>query len=323
MHNNLLKKKILVLEGGGILGLAYVGAIKRLEELHVVKRIKTFAGSSAGSIVAALLACGAKSEWLQKKIHMDYQILKDDSWGIIRDIKRLVYEYGVYKGDSLLEWMGNLFKELTGNADITFKQVYEKYGNTLIVTVSDLNISDVKYLSHKKIKRSGTQKIISMVVPDMPIRNALRMSMSIPLFYRAVTYEGDVYVDGGLLNNYPLNLFENQMEEVLGLKLLSSDEGSKYPMEGFMKRIPISGIKEYVTTLINCVRNQALKIYDVPDAEKVSVVINVGKLSFVNFALSDEEKKYLVENGYIAVDDWMFSSKRKPRSKSHYRSNSC
>jgi len=57
----------LVFSGGGIKGLAYVGAIKALEEKQLFQNVKRFAGASAGAITAALLAIGMGADELDEQ----------------------------------------------------------------------------------------------------------------------------------------------------------------------------------------------------------------------------------------------------------------
>jgi len=84
--------------------------------------------------------------------------------------------------------------------DITFKQLHQVTGNELCITAVNVNMSRVEYF-HPKTK------------PDVPIKLALRMSMSIPGVFKAVKLTNergftDLYVDGGVLCNYPVHAFD-------------------------------------------------------------------------------------------------------------------
>jgi len=85
-------------------------------------------------------------------------------------------------------------KEKHGKADITLQELYEKTGNELVVTATCVNRRMQRFF-HRAHH------------PDMPVVMAVRMSMSIPLFFVPIKFEGDYYVDGGLLNNFPLWVF--------------------------------------------------------------------------------------------------------------------
>ena len=84
---------------------------------------------------------------------------------------------------------------------MTFDDLYKERSIELCIVVTNLNLNRAT-LCHAK------------TTPDMPIRDAVRMSMSIPIYFQACRYSTpgaqhkDIYVDGGVLNNYPLNCFD-------------------------------------------------------------------------------------------------------------------
>ena len=116
----------LVFEGGGVKGIAYVGAMKVMEKEEILQNIKRVGGRSAGSINAVLFAAGFTNQQtlnVLNKLH--FNDFKDDSWGALRDMNRLKDEYGWYKGDYFREWIGDLLKKKTGSSNITFKALQE------------------------------------------------------------------------------------------------------------------------------------------------------------------------------------------------------
>ena len=187
----------IVFEGGGVLGVAYIGVIRELYNHGVLNDIHGYAGSSAGSIAAAVLACRADMKFIEEKLKsLDMRALKDDSYNAAIDVYNIIRNYGFCKGDKLRGWIGDILKELTGSESITFKQVYDTYNSTLVITGTSLNTLSTVYYSH-------------LSHPNMPVRDAIRISASIPYFFSAVHFDGDVLVDGGVLNNYPLSVFDD------------------------------------------------------------------------------------------------------------------
>ena len=101
-----------------------------------------------------------------------------------------------YKGNFFKEWIGGLLKKKTGSSNITFKALREHSGKELYVYASNIstNFGEVYSPEH---------------TPRMRVVDAVRRSMSIPLFFRAVRDDReDVFVDGGVINNYPVKLFD-------------------------------------------------------------------------------------------------------------------
>jgi NTE family protein len=248
----------LVLEGGGVKGIAYVGAVQVLHEEGVLRNLKRVAGTSAGSIMAAFIALRYPIDQLEQlMMTTDFTKLEDDG---DRGPIRLFEEFGWFSGQYFRDWVGCQVEKITGDADFTFQDLHaavnpdgsRKYLDLYILT-TDLSVKDWKVLSYE-------------TVPCMPIAAAVRMSGSLPLVWNALredlsVYAGpdcsqkrpagakSVFVDGGVLRNYPIDLFDRakfiqdgasdpEKEEVngatLGLHLNSpGSTGADRPVESF------------------------------------------------------------------------------------------
>ena len=78
----------LIFEGGGVKGIAYVGALQELEKHKILKNIKRVGGTSAGAINAVLLALDYSLEDTRKILsELNFNNFMDDSWGLVRDTK--------------------------------------------------------------------------------------------------------------------------------------------------------------------------------------------------------------------------------------------
>jgi NTE family protein len=116
----------LVFEGGGVKGLAFCGALKVLEERGIITDVKGLAGSSAGAITAGLLACGYTSDEILDALKpKDFNEFKDDDFGIFRDVKRLMTEFGFYAGKEFHRWYGELLAKRAGHPDVTFGEIFD------------------------------------------------------------------------------------------------------------------------------------------------------------------------------------------------------
>lgn len=207
--------KNLVLEGAGIRGFAYTGAFEVLDSLQVLKNIERVGGTSAGAIQAMLLAVGySPREIVDIAGHVPLKKFNDGGWFFAGGIKRLKKEFGWYKGDKVQQWLHQLIEAKTGNGDITFGELHAgkplKNYKDLFITGTDITYQCLRVFSYEQY-------------PAMKIKDAVRISMSIPFYYKAVLIDdsGKVYkqppanktlhvmVDGGLLSNYPLFLFDS------------------------------------------------------------------------------------------------------------------
>lgn len=318
----------LVFEGGGVKGIAYVGAMKVLEKDEILKNINRVGGTSAGSINAVLFAAGfSNQETLNVLNKLDFNDFKDDSWGALRDMNRLRNEYGWYKGDYFRDWIGDLLKRKTGSSNITFKALLEHVGKELYVYASNLstNFGEVYSPEH---------------TPRMRVVDAVRRSMSIPLFFRAVRDDRkDVFVDGGAINNYPVKLFDREKyledgslirtpkyyeeenkslaikspqsspyiynKETLGFRLDSAKEIGVFRDGQEPQHSEIEHFLDYTMQLIKTVLavQDSQHLHD--DDWHRTVYIDTLGVGTTDFDLSDSRKKDLIASGKKAAEDYL------------------
>ena len=114
----------LVFEGGGVKGIAYVGALEVLDKEGILKDIKRVAGTSAGALVAVLIGLGYSAKELKDILwSINFQNFLDSSWGVIRNTKRFIEDYGWYKGEFFRELVAGYIKDKTGDGESTFKDL--------------------------------------------------------------------------------------------------------------------------------------------------------------------------------------------------------
>lgn len=318
----------LVFEGGGVKGIAYVGAMRVLEKEGILKNIKRVGGTSAGSINAVLFAAGFSNQETLKILNdLDFNDFKDDSWGVLRDMNRLRNEYGWYKGDFFREWIGSLLKKKTGSSNITFKALQEHTGKALYVYASNLSTKFGEVYSPEH-------------TPRMRVEDAVRRSMSIPLFFRAVRDDReDVFVDGGVINNYPVKLFDREKyledsslrripgyyeeenkvlaerlpksspyiynKETLGFRLDSAKEIGVFRDGQEPQQVKIENFLDYTMQLIKTV-------FAVQDSQHLheddwhrTVYIDTLGVGTTDFDLSDSLKKDLVSSGAKSAEQYL------------------
>ncbi|XP_077864026.1 uncharacterized protein LOC144349247 [Saccoglossus kowalevskii] len=190
----------LILEGGGVKGVAYAGVIKVLTDVGIYQNIKRFGGGSIGSMFACMLAVGYPPNEVMLMMDRELKDMAEDhSCGIFSILPNLITNYGWNPGSKLYKWFGKKLEDKTGNKDITFKELYNHTGKELCITVTNVSRRTTEYCHMK-------------TTPNMAVRMAVRMSMSIPGFYEAVQYKNgenvDIYVDSLVLLNYPLHCFD-------------------------------------------------------------------------------------------------------------------
>lgn len=296
----------LVFEGGGIRGLAFGGVMKIMEEYDILKYVNKLAGSSAGAIFATGIAVGyTAQEMIDIITQTDFNSFKDSSSIVIFDLVRLLTQYGIYKGDAFFNWISEILARKTGDGKITFRQVFEKYGKTLVITGTCLNRANTYFFCHENPKYA-----------DMPVALAVRISMSIPCLWKAVKLGRDTMVDGGVLNNYPLFVFDGKyigdshisddaikLSKTIGFKLMMSDERRDDTL--YHINDEIDGPIEFTKAFINAMLIQIERGHIRSGYWDKTVCINTHKISSLDFDLAPDQKSLLVHEGYIAAKNFL------------------
>jgi NTE family protein len=283
--------KNIVFKGGGVLGIAYAGAIEIMEEKQLLQQVERVAGTSAGAITAALLSLRYNAaEILQIVNATDFKSF-EDGW----DPLRIPTKYGLYKGDAFLAWMQKRITDKGLSANATFQDFANKGCRDLHVFAADLNI---KGLAHFSLQTT----------PDTIVAEAVRSSMSIPLFFKAWTFTNSkpnnhVYVDGGTIYNFPITIFDNgdaANPETMGFYL--TDLHNQAPDSNLEYDQLLQYVKNLFETLLD---SQEIDFEHDADEEHRTVVIDNLGISATNFGLTDDQKKALYESGKKYTTDYL------------------
>jgi len=222
----------LTFEGGGAKGYAYIGAIQALEKAGIYpSQIRRVAGTSVGSMLAMFAAVGASSAEMVERVPTDLQLLvMDGGGGRAGSMMRTAVTRGMHPGQRSYEFLGEVLKDYTGSADVTFRQLLERSGRELCVPVTNVTRMMTEYCHPK-------------TTPNMPVRVAVRMSMSLPVLLQPVLLQktaaaedvelAEVYVDGGLLCNNPSHAFDGwwlsmDPEDSFLRRVLDLDDAAAY-----------------------------------------------------------------------------------------------
>jgi NTE family protein len=312
-----------VFEGGGVKGIAIVGAVLAMQKAGYTFEI--MAGTSAGAIVAALLAVGYSGEEIYEILrNINYKNFRDNTnfFGLPGKIINLSLHYGLYQGDYFTHWLDTLLKakRKTTFGDIKQKNpVIEKYTYKFQAIASDISAKKLLILPND-LKNFGFD-------PDtFSISHAVRMSMSIPLIFvpfRLTDNNGEEHliVDGGVLSNYPIWLLDDgtsdPQQPTFGFKLLECNDH----IAGQCHQCQIQSLLDYLKNLLNTML-EAHDNYHIAhtqgDFERtiaIPTIINLHdetkNISAIDFDISPEESAALFNNGLSAanafLEHWNFT----------------
>lgn len=312
MKTTPVLKADAVFEGGGVKGIGLAGAVAVAEEKGY--RWQNLAGTSAGAIVAAVLAAGYTGPEIRDIMaSLDYNRFKDagalDAVPAIGPAISLLFEKGIYEGRYFEDWIRDLLrrKNVSTFGDLVVDEFKndERYRFKLRVVASDITRGRMLVLP-QDIADYGVRP------EDLGVADAVRMSMSIPFFYEPITLKDmkngqlNYIVDGGLLSNFPVWLFDSESDEpewpTFGFKLVEPEEGAPRQIGG-----PISLLKALFSTMMEA--HDARYIEDEQFVRTVPIpTLGVGS---TEFDLSSDKSEALYLSGREAAEKffarWDFS----------------
>jgi NTE family protein len=316
--------KNLVFEGGGIRGIAYAGALMELQNKNVLDNITRVAGTSAGAIAATLFALGYTPEEISKSIFdLKVKSMADGKGIFIGGSLRLIRKFGWYRGEEFKKWISCLIKAKTGKENLTFEELHE------------LAKKDAHY---RELFLTGTNLTLQKMVifcketyPKLEIRNAVRISMGIPLFYQAVVLDaggnvihkkkdyskGSVMVDGGILGNFPIHVFDFEKYlkpggdstpvvnyQTLGLRLDNEKQIMNDRKALGLAPVEVRNFKDYVGAFYNLtVENLNRQNLTAEDWLRTISIGTAGIGPRVK-KMSEAEKNLLIESGKKGVVEY-------------------
>jgi NTE family protein len=297
----------LVFEGGGVKGIAYGGALEVLEQSQITPQVERVAGTSAGAITATMVGLNyTAAEFIDIMMGLDFSKLEDGS--DLGGPVRLIEHYGWFKGDYFLNLMESYIERKAGNGRATFGDLAGQGGfKDLYIFGTDLTQQAVQEFSHRQ-------------TPGVAVADAVRISMSIPFFFEARSYEGNVYCDGGVLNNYPLETFDEQYrapDPDTGYTMLhrrpnAATLGFHLDNLGQPPPRPIDNVRRFAGSVFDALLDvQDILLKTNPGDERRTVFINDLGVKTTDFHLSDQTKWELVAQGRIATSAYL-SQPRQP-----------
>lgn len=285
--------KNLVLSGGSSKGFSYVGVIKTLEEFNIIERLEEITGVSIGGIFGLFIILNFNSDDLINifiKINLNWlHNINSDS------ILHLINKYGLDNGSNAEKFIASFIE-----ARFPSKNPFE-------ITFIDLwNYNPIKFnLIGTKIYTGVLESEIynHILTPNMSIIKALRITFAIPPLFSPI--DSDLYhlVDGGITNNYPIDLYdthENRLENTLGILCLEKIQKDK------CKNV----VDIYKSIVGHLVAKDTLKKKDKYMAQTVIIEVNLELYQIFNLTI--EDKINVINLGYQLTKQFLLFKEYKP-----------
>lgn len=322
----------LIFQGGGVKAYGYHGVLRVLDEYGIMKNIQRVGGTSAGALQATLLSFRLSVEEtidLYKTIDLTqvrtYSTGDENNQrearllearlgkvrGNLNIVNRLIRRYGLYSSRYMVEWLEEtIARYCDGNGRATFADFHARGFRDLYIVAVNVSRHRAEVFCYER-------------TPHVAVADAVLMSGSIPFLFEAVRFdgekigeEGDYYVDGGLLSNFPINLFDAPEFaaqsrhftyginwETLGCRLYTPDDCPQRQTEITNLFTFAENLMETIAETYNTTIN-----YRAADRLRVINVSNccVSPIDFdIRADMSDPKYREMVEKGARAAREYL------------------
>ncbi|MBI2884310.1 MAG: patatin-like phospholipase family protein [Candidatus Methylomirabilis oxyfera] len=318
-----------VLEGGGVRGIAHAGAYEAVSRTAQCE-FAGIAGTSAGSIVAALIAAGASPEFIkQLLLSTDFREFLDPECrdvniatartlveGLLNEgmlgramtitfalfsndslVTRLISGNGIHSGAPFVAWFRGALQDCCGNAELRFRDIAGKH---LKVIATNLTTRSLTVFS-------------SELTPDLTLWEAVRASISVPFFFTPFKIGSGLFIDGGLLSNCPVWVFDDERHAfpsapTVGFRLREPTPQPREPVSF------VDFVSSFCETLWNTARdeNDLRQNRDIPALIMINLLAD--ELDWLAFDIDGNTKQQIYDNA-VRVTAEALSRELRPVAK--------
>ena len=265
------KIKNIVFSGACTKIFLFIGFLKYIKETYpsILKNLTNYCGTSSGSLIACGLVLGFTIEEMEELlIKLDFTQFKDiNSEGILSFFDN----YGLDNCSKFEKLFRIMIKKKVGDENITFHELYSLTHKTLIIVATNLNRKQTTYFSHKN-------------TPYIKVVDAIIASISLPILYFPKEIDNELYLDGGITNNFAINLFKDKKQETIGALVMSDNKYEK-----------INNFFDVISSIIfSGVENQTKELVK----EYKNIIVLNNDIDSTDFSIDRELKIKSIEDGY-------------------------
>jgi len=274
--------KNLIFSGGGVKGLAFIGVYKYLEEIDGLRYIDKIIGVSIGSAFAFLVTLGYNYRDIYNvfinidfsKTHSIINIDFSKTHSINTEcLFNFVDNYGLDNGEKISKILKIFLRRKYKVDDITFNELFEKTNINLNILGTCLTTMSSTWFN---LKNSPTMSVIT----------AIKISMALPFIFMPLTIDNKIYVDGGLTNNYPIDSFNNNNKETIGI-VITNDSFKYYKIDNIIDYM----LAVLQTNFVKQDNEKIIKYFDVTIELKIDS-------NALEFNITREKKQEFIDLGY-------------------------
>ncbi|PCJ29241.1 MAG: hypothetical protein COA94_02160 [Rickettsiales bacterium] len=189
---------VLVLGSGGMKGFMEIGALVYMSKIGKLNKIDTYVGCSIGAVICLLRICDYDYTEIMK---IAYNV--DVSKFININLNTIVENMGLINSNDVVSKLETLVESQYGMVP-TLEQLYITTGKILTIVTYNMTKSRTEFISRDNM-------------PDISCVDAVMLSCNIPFIFQTIKINGDIYVDGGIGNPYPVDIYDNNKTKILGM----------------------------------------------------------------------------------------------------------
>ncbi|MBI3228100.1 MAG: patatin-like phospholipase family protein [Mycolicibacterium cosmeticum] len=309
----------LVLSGGGVKGVGLVGAVVAL--LNAGYAAQRVSGTSAGSIVGAIVAAGSELTGAEVKdlaLQLDYHKFRDpvalQRLPLVGGSLAVLRGDGMYKGDYAHGWVRSQLRglgvETFGDLAIDDDELPPEQRYKLVVTVADVTTGQLVRLPW------DYRRVYGLDPDEQSVADAVRASMSIPFYFRPATLTSatgrtSTLLDGGLLSNFPVDSLDRTDGAAprwpsFGVTVvpdLPDGKDQVIPDWGPLRHLGPSRLLDDLITTVLVGRDQAY--LNQPWVRARTIRVDSTEVGFLDFDITDTEVEALYAKGYHAAQAFL------------------
>jgi NTE family protein len=273
IFKDILDYDTLVISGGSSTGIVTLGALQYAYDNYLLNKVQTYIGTSSGSIISYLLIIGYSPIEIIIYICSHQLMEKIQHFNIVA----MINGGGAASFTTIYEQLEKMTIDKIGFLP-TFEDLKNKYGKTLICTTYNTTENKTEYISY-------------LTKPTLPCLIGIKMSSNLPLIFEKYKYGNNFYIDGGVSDNFPIDIGDKMGGKILGIVLCSKDENFNNEHE--------MNILEYIYKLmfIPISQTEEYKIMNVSNKCKI-IKLYYSKVKFFNFNINSKMKLDLFSSGY-------------------------
>lgn len=284
MSLDLSRVDYLALEGGGVKGFAYVGALEVLERHRPLCELRVVAGTSAGAVTALLLALRADVRRLGEILAATpWHRFGSPAWQLSYRWLRLAVTGGLHSSAFPERWLRRTVRGFGLHDSVSFRDLSRTTGVDLRVAVTNEDLARAEIHSPQ-------------TTPSLSVVRSVLASMAIPVWWPPVEINGARYSDGGTTWNHPVDALPNVPERILGLRVDSPEE-----IEGTLAPRRARGALARIARLFALARRKANEAH-IPERLWERVVRIPVDVPATRFHLGDREREELIRRGREALE---------------------